>query len=247
MTSSFVSEKSFKCIILLLLLNIMGVVTVVAQSPRDVTDILIVGGGSSHNFERWFNLEDSKTLSETGARVRYTDQPKYIEALLPQIDILYLSNNQPLPDTEEFRNSLFEFVASGNSLLLVHAPTWYNWTDWPEYNSHLVGGGSRGHEPYGEFRVEVVDNGHPIMNSVPASFNITDELYHFRPDSSVKKIKVLAKGITPDSGEEYPIAWTLKHGKGHIVGLTLGHDAKSHYHYAYRTILKNSVKWLNQK
>src|SRR5690625_3575666 len=44
--------------------------------------ILIVGGGGSHDFDRWFNLEDSKILAETGANVRYTDQPKNILAVL---------------------------------------------------------------------------------------------------------------------------------------------------------------------
>ncbi|MFH5884478.1 ThuA domain-containing protein [Halalkalibaculum sp. DA3122] len=218
-----------------------------SKEYSEPSSVLIVGGGSAHDFDRWFNLEDSKTISETGALVRYTDQPENISAVLSQIDVLYLSNNQPMPATGEFRNSIFDFVESGNGLLLVHAATWYNWEDWPEYNRELVGGGTRSHEPFGEFQVEVTDTGHPIMESVPSTFSIIDELYHFEPDESGKEIHILAKGIVPDSGEEYPIAWTLIHGKGRIVGLTLGHDGKAHYHHAYRTILKNSIEWLNDE
>ncbi|MDR8390192.1 ThuA domain-containing protein [Aliifodinibius sp. S!AR15-10] len=225
---------------------IIGFIAIpVMGQTSSTSNVLIVGGGSAHDFDRWFNLEDSKIIAETGAFVRYTDQPENVGPLLPQLDILYLSNNQPLPNTKEFRNSMFNFVESGNGLLLVHAPTWYNWSDWPEYNRELVGGGTRSHEEYGEFEVEVVATDHPIMKSVPSSFSIVDELYHFQPDDSAKEINVLAKGIVPGNGEEYPIAWTLKHGDGRIVAITLGHDAKAHYHYAYRTILKNSIEWLN--
>ena len=39
------------------------------------TKVLIVGGGSSHDFDRWFNQEDTKTLSANGqATVSYTDK-----------------------------------------------------------------------------------------------------------------------------------------------------------------------------
>lgn len=234
-----------KIIIPFVLFSIVAI-SAVAQSSHESSNVLIVGGGSSHDFDRWFNLEDSKIIAETGAMVRYTAQPGNIERLFPELDILYLSNNQPLPDTEGFRNAMFDFVESGNGLLLVHAPTWYNWKDWPEYNRELAGGGSQSHEEYGEFTVEVVDTDHPIMDSVPTSFKIKDELYHFKPDDSAKEIHVLAKGIAPETGEEYPIAWTLKHGNGRIVGLTLGHDGYAHYHYAYRMILRNSIEWLDQ-
>lgn len=243
--SSELTNKWLKSFIIFFPLFSFITIPAVAQQTQQSPNVLIVGGGSSHDFERWFNLEDSKTIAETGAMVRYTEEPEHILTLLPQIDILYLSNNQPVPATDKFRSSIFEFVESGHSLLLVHAPTWYNWKDWPEYNSELVGGGSRSHEPFGEFEVQVTDMDHPIMDSVPASFSIVDELYHFEPNESGKQIHVLAKGIVPESGEEYPIAWTLEHGKGRIVGLTLGHDGKAHYHHSYRTILKNSIHWLN--
>lgn len=217
------------------------------QDGDDPPNILIVGGGSSHDFDRWFNLEDSKTIAETGAMVRYTDRPEHVGLLLPETDILYLSNNQPLPASEAFRTSLFDFVKSGNGLLLVHAPTWYNWKDWPEYNRELVGGGSRSHEPYGEFEVQVVEPAHPIMESVPGTFTIKDELYHFQSDEAGNDIHVLAKGIDPDNGKEFPVAWTLTYGQGRIVAITLGHDGEAHTHRAYKTMLKNSVKWLNRK
>ena len=237
--------RLLKNIVLTLIFSFIAITVVAQSSSNHTSNVLIVGGGSSHDFDRWFNLEDSKTLAETGAMVRYTNQPESIDDVLPELDILYLSNNQPMPATEEFRNSIFDFVKSGNGLLLVHPSIWYNWQDWPEYNKELVAGGSRSHEAFGEFEVKVTDKDHPVMDSVPASFDIVDELYHYEPDHSSKDIHVLATGIVPESGEEYPVVWTLSHGEGRIVAITLGHDGKAHHHSAYKAILQNSIKWLN--
>ncbi len=212
---------------------------------KDRPEILIVGGGSSHNFERWFNLEDSKILADAGANVRYTDNIEYITELLPEIDILYLSNNQPMPDPK-LRKAIFDFVESGNDLLLVHAAIWYNWNDWPEYNRDLVGGGSRGHDEFGAFEVEIVNNDHPVTKNISGSFEITDELYWFEKDEAGSNIEVLAKGIEPGTGNEYPVVWTVDYGEGQIVCTTLGHDDKAHQHPAYQNILRNTLSWLQQ-
>src|SRR6185503_17302097 len=60
---------------------------------------LIVGGGSSHDFNKWFNLADRATLSEGGkASVNYTDQPAAVAAALKEIDVLYQSSNQKMDD-----------------------------------------------------------------------------------------------------------------------------------------------------
>lgn len=213
--------------------------------PEERPEILIVGGGGSHDFERWFNLEDSRILSDAGANVRYTDNVEYIKEILPELDILYLSNNQPLPDPE-LREAIFDFVESGNDLLLGHAATWYNWNDWPEYNQKLVGGGSQGHDEFGSFEVQVANADHPVMQSVPASFQITDELYYFKKDKNGSSVDVLAKGVEPGTGDEFPVVWAVDYGEGKIVCVTLGHDDKSHRHSAYITILQNSLSWFQQ-
>lgn len=241
LTTTF--RQSVKIIQSLVILIFMAV-TVIAQPDSSSSNVLIVGGGNAHDFDRWFNLEDSKTIAETGALVRYTNHPENIEAVLPELDILYLSNNQPMLATEEFRHSIFDFVESGKGLLLVHPSIWYNWEDWPEYNRELVGGGSRSHPPYGEFDVSVTDPDHPVMEGVPDQFTIKDELYRFEKDSEGVDIHVLATGLEEETGTEYPVVWTAGYGQGRIVGITLGHDGEAHQHPAYIRLLQNSVKWL---
>jgi putative membrane-bound dehydrogenase-like protein len=208
------------------------------QTPR----ILIFGGGSSHDFARWFGDEDVRTLAALEKAVGYSERPAELARALEELDVLVLCNNQPFADPA-LRAALFDFVARGGGLVLVHPSTWYNWADWPEYNRELVGGGARSHEDYGSFSVRVTATGHPVTENVLAQFKITDELYRFEPDPAARS-QVLAIGISPPSGAEYPVVWTHAHGAGRIVGLTLGHDGAAHQHASYRRLLANAVRWV---
>jgi putative membrane-bound dehydrogenase-like protein len=202
--------------------------------------VLLVGGGSSHDFDRWFRDGDARLLG-----AEYTADPARIAPALPGLSVLILANNQPLADPAT-RKAIFEFVDSGGGLLLVHAATWYNWKDWPEYNRDLVGGGSRGHDRLQEFEVTVAEEGHPVMSGVPRTFRIRDELYRFEGDPAGPGIRVLARGTSPESGREYPVVWTVERPRGRIVCVTLGHDGGAHEHGAYRAILRNAVSWLGE-
>jgi putative membrane-bound dehydrogenase-like protein len=216
-------------------------------APANGIRVLIVGGGSSHDFDRWFNKEDVKTLSEGGkATARYTDKPDDILGALKELDVLYLSNNQPLKDPA-LRKAIFDFADAGKGVLLVHPALWYNWPDWPEYNRALVGGGARSHDKYGEFEVRVEQPGHPLMAGVPGSFKIADELYHFEPDKNGAEIEVLAVGKNLQTGKTYPSVWIVKRPRGRVVCVALGHDGAAHELEAYRTILRNAVKWVAGK
>ena len=211
--------------------------------PAGATRVLIVGGGASHDFDPWFRDADGATLSETGAVVRYTDVPAEVLPGLADTDVLYLSNNQPLPDPA-LRQRIVDHLGGGGGLIVGHAASWYNWKDWPEYNRRIVGGGSRGHRKYGEFRVDVVEPGHPVMDGVPASFTLRDELYRFAPEAGAAEIEVLATAREAETGTVYPIVWTVPHPAGRIVVNTLGHDGDAHGHPAYRRILQNSLRWV---
>ena len=209
-------------------------------------NVLIVGGGTHHNFQRWFNKADTATLEEAGAEAEYTDKPKQIPAKLDQgVDVLCLTNNKPMPG-KKLRKRVFDFVDEGNGLVLVHASIWYNWKNWPRYNRELVAGGSRSHPPLGEAHVEVNKHEHPVMEGVPSKFKIIDELYRYKHDPKGPDITVLATGTNPKSGKSFPVVWTVhRPDGGRIVCTTLGHDGRAHNHPAYKAILRNAVRWAN--
>lgn len=209
--------------------------------------VLMVGGGASHDFERWYKTEDVKTLErEELAKVEYTSDPSVIASRLGSADVLLLSNNQPIAD-QATRKAIFDFVNAGKGVVLCHPALWYNWKDWPEYNQKLVGGGSRGHNKYGPFEVTVIKQNHPVLKNVPAQFSLDDELYHHKIDPEGSPVEVLATAKAAETADVYPSVFTVNYAKGRIVGIALGHDAQSHELPAYQTILRNAVKWAAKK
>jgi len=204
---------------------------------------LIVGGGSSHDFNKWFNEADVATLEKDGfASVEYTEEIDSVLSRLPELDVLYLSNNRAMKNPA-LREAIFRFVDSGKGLVLVHPALWYNWNDWPEYNAKLVGGGARGHDKYQKFEVHVTNKDHPITKGVASHFELNDELYHFEPNSKGSPIEVLATGNLPGSDKSFSSVWVTQYPKGRIACLALGHDGSAHNNPNYQTLLRNMVKW----
>jgi type 1 glutamine amidotransferase len=66
-------------------------------------------------------------------------------------------------------------------------------------------------------------------------------------DDTGPGIEILASSSTPNSDLIYPSVFIVKHPKTRIVGLALGHDSGSHDLNSYKTLLRNSIKWLAYK
>jgi len=217
-----------------------------AAPPR----ALILGGGASHDWARCFDDSLRATIGGsqalTPAEVAYTSDPSRFAAQLPELELAVLCNNQPL-ESPGLREALFAHVDSGRGLLLMHAATWYNWPDWPEFNRELVGGGTRGHEAYGDFDVELTRPDHAALADVPASFAITDELYRFERDPEGAPIEVLATGTSRTSGETYPVLWSVEREGCRILCTTLGHDGAAHESPAFQALVRGASSWLLER
>lgn len=211
------------------------------------TKVLLIGGGSSHDFQKFFNLADTATLTGAGYSVNYTEDVEVASKELANADIAVISTNQGSFSGLTFREALKKFTDAGKGLVLLHPGLWYNFNGWPEYNAAYAGGGSRGHDRLGEFEVKVTQPEHPLVKDVPASFRITDELYYFTADPAGSPIEVLATATSTQKPGTYPQVFTVKHPKARIAGLTLGHDARAHDLQAYKTLLLNAVKWVSGK
>ncbi len=209
--------------------------------------VLMVGGGTSHNFGMWYKNVDGQTLSRDGfATVNYVGDPDSMLTYLSEADVLYLSNNRPITNPA-VRQAIMAHADAGKGLLIAHAAMWYNWKDWPEYNQTIVSGGSRGHDRYGSFDVTVTNPQHPITKGVEPKFSLKDERYYYIPDESGPGIDVLASSSVANSDKIFPSVFVVKHPKARIVGLALGHDAESHNIANYQTLLRNSVAWAGRK
>ena len=144
----------------------------------------------------------------------------------------------------KLREAIFKFVEAGKGLVLVHAALWYNHKDWPEYNTKLAGGGSRGHDRFQEIELNVVKPEHPVMKGVPATSRFKDELYWVEVESNGSPMEVLATAHLPNSEKTFRNVWISKYRpNSRIVCIAIGHDGESHNHPTYQAILRNAVKW----
>lgn len=240
MINSFL--KTAFTLILLLVFVAVNAGNDIDKPIKKAIRVLLVGGGSSHDFDKWYKGTDVETLQKDGfATVEYTSDPTAISGKLKDIDVLLLANNQPIAD-DATRKAIFGFVDAGKGLVLAHPALWYNWKDWPEYNQKLVGGGSKGHDKYGPFDVTITKK-HPVTKNVPETFHLDDELYYQIPDESGSPIEVLATAKAATSDKVFPSIFIVKYPKGKIVGIALGHDAASHTIAPYQTILRNAIQW----
>ncbi len=213
------------------------------------TKVLIIGGGSSHNFGLFFGGTDGATLSAAGFSVNYTEDREQAAAEIGKADVAVISVNRQFFDTAAYRKALFDFAAAGKGLVMLHPGTWYGFAAWPELNAVIVGGGARGHDRIAAFSVNAVKPDHPVMKGVPASFTVEDELYYLNAEADkiaagTVPIDVLAE-TSPSVRfmKPHPAVWITRHSTARIVGITLGHDARVHDLPAFKTLLVNAVRW----
>src|ERR1043165_2104335 len=84
-----------------------------AAAKPGALKVLLIGGGSSHDFEKWFHQADSATLKGAGFDVAYTAQVNEALAVLPQADALVLSTNQKEFGAASFQEALRKFTTAG--------------------------------------------------------------------------------------------------------------------------------------
>jgi len=220
---------------------------------RDKTKVLVIGGGSSHNFAEFFGKTDVATLKAAGFSVNYTEDRDQAAAELANADVAIISVNRKFFDTAAYRKALFDFAAAGKGIVMLHPGTWYGFSGWPELNAQIVGGGARGHDKIHPFDVKAVKADHPVMAGVPATFTVEDELYYMNAvpadiPPGTAKITVLAETSPSDKYKApHPSVWITEHAKAKIIGIALGHDARTHDHEAFKKLLINATKWTSGK
>jgi putative membrane-bound dehydrogenase-like protein len=71
------------------------------------TRVLVIGGGSSHNFKDFFGTTDVATLKAAGFTVHYTEDRDQAAAELANADAAIISVNRKFFDTAAYRKALF--------------------------------------------------------------------------------------------------------------------------------------------
>jgi len=202
--------------------------------------VLMVGGTWAHNYDLYDNKWDTDLLKKAGiTSVHYTEDAAVEVQELPKVDVLILSANGKF-DEPEVRQACSNFVNAGKGLVLLHSGSFYA-GKWQGFYDNYVGGGAHDHDGPGQFQETVVKD-HPVVQGLPKTFNITDELYHIVPAPGASSMEVLVEAARP-GGPKYPSVWIVHYGKARIVSIALGHDAFPRESPEFSILLTNAVKW----
>lgn len=163
------------------------------------------------------------------------EDPAFLDSAAVQgydLILLHFQNwGRPGPG-ERARENLRRFVEGGKGIALVHfaCGAWHG--EWPEFENIAgrvwfgpnPGPGKRQHDPYGTFRVELVQPEQSILRGM-ADFDTQDELYTCL--TGEHPIEILAQAKSKADGKYYPLAFVSNYGKGRTFHCVLGHDAKA--------------------
>ncbi|MCP5120709.1 MAG: ThuA domain-containing protein [bacterium] len=157
---------------------------------------------------------------------------------------------------EEAKTNLIRYLDNGGGLAIIHfANGAFHFSlpeagesDWPEYRKicrrvwdHSTG--ASGHDPYGEFRVEITNTNHPVTRHIE-DFGTTDELYYRQQGDG--PIEVLATARSSVTGEDEPMAWVYQYGPARVFQTVLGHAAESIHTPGTTQLIRYGSLWAAQ-
>ena len=212
-----------------------------------VIPVLIVTG-VDYPGHRW--QETAPALAEVlrqdpRLQVRLVEDPHFLDsAALHRYAVVvlhFMDWEVPAPGPEA-RANLVEFVRRGGGLFLVHFACGA-FQDWPQFKD-LAGRvwdpKLRGHDPRGPFKVQMTQVEHPITNGMKP-FEVDDELYTCLAGD--KQVNVLATARSKVDGKDYPMAFTLRYGKGRVFHSPLGHDVKAITNPGVAELFRRGCAW----
>jgi type 1 glutamine amidotransferase len=191
-------------------------------------------------------LEEAK-----GFAVFVSEEPAVLETpALASYDLVVLNyrNDAQTKLSDAARKNLKAFVESGKGLAAIHFAV-CAWGDWEDY-AKMVGRiwvGKRagvekpsGHGPMGAFKVQMKAKDHAITKGLE-DFETTDELYARLAGDA--PIEVLASAQSDWSGNEEPMAWTVRCGQGRVFVTVLGHDVPARENPGFKKLLARGCAW----
>lgn len=157
--------------------------------------------------------------------------------------VLHFKNYEAPAREDKIYNNLASFVDNGGGILLTHfaCGAFEQWPGFVRIAGRVWDRQKRPHDPWGRFRVRIVDDEHPITKGL-SDFETMDELYTCL--GGEESIKLLAVARSQVDGEDYPMIFVREIGKGRVVHSVLGHDSRAYLSETYREILRRAIRWL---
>jgi type 1 glutamine amidotransferase len=155
--------------------------------------------------------------------------------------LVHTSGDLPLADAQ--KQAILDYVAAGNGFVGVHGATTicYEWSAYRE----MIGAHFLRHPPAASFTVAVEDGDHPSTCHLPATFEVTDELYTFR--SSPRDLARVLLSAAPGSLDlegDLSLAWTKSYGTGRVYYNALGHFDAIWDDPSFRAQIAGGLRWV---
>ena len=197
---------------------------------RHVTHVAIVTGEDSYSGHHWKETSaELKTILEKDKNFEVTIEadPNFLATDgIFKCDALIIDfrNGQPLAQDEKAKVNLIKYLNKGRGIVTVH---WGNgaFPYWPEYNNIVGRSQILHHDRRGPFTVKIVDHDSSITKGM-TDFQTDDELYYDNKDGNIP-IHTLATAHSKDKDADFPMALTVRYGKGRVFNTPLGHDVKA--------------------
>lgn len=219
-----------------------------ANHSRPTCKSVLLVTGQDYPGHKW--QETAPVLAEllrvdSRLRVTVTEDPKSLASSdLDRYDVIvlhFMNWEQPDPGTAA-RANLKRFVESGKGLMLVHfaCGAFQEWPEFRELAGRVYDPKLRPHDPFGTFRVEIANAGHPVTKGMPA-FDTTDELYTCLTGD--RPVDMLATAKSKVDGKDYPMAFAFACGKGRVFHSPLGHDVGAFKTPGVAELLRRGCAW----
>jgi type 1 glutamine amidotransferase len=157
--------------------------------------------------------------------------------------VVFLSTTQDVLNPDQ-QASFEKFIRQGRGFVGVHAATDTEY-NWPWYN-RLAGAYFNGHPAIQAATIRVIDKDHPATNSLPDSWQRTDEWYNFKdlqPDIKVLAILDETTYTGGTHGQNHPIAWYHEFEGGRAFYTAGGHTKESFSEPLFRQHLLGGIRY----
>ena len=221
----------------------------VGQAKQDTPAkrVLIVTGQDypGHKWRLTAPVLSEALGQDSRMQVNVVEEPKFLAS--PELNdydaivLHFMDWEQPDPGPEA-RANLKRFVEGGKGLFIVHFACGA-FQEWPEFRNlagRIWDPELRGHDPYGEFRVDIADTQHPITQGLK-SFETVDELYTCLVGD--RPVELLATARSKVDGKDYPMAFAFSYGKGRVFNSPLGHDTGAISNPAVAELFRRGCAW----
>jgi type 1 glutamine amidotransferase len=205
--------------------------------------LLLITGGK-HPYEETTPVL-TRFLEEAGHDVTVSESASELSGSLDGFDAIVLNTlRQPATENDlsgSQRDGLKSYVNNGGGLVSVHISA-ASCPDWADMKKLTGGGwvlGTSWHPPFGWFEVFIDNPNHPLAKGV-SDFWTYDECYcglDIQPG-----IDVFMHGVV--EGENKPLGWSFKVGKGKVANIALGHTGSSQLHPNFQRLILNSVDYV---